>query len=48
MTVTQVKILEDMEKQIERLTVELKELRKVETDGFEQLDTDLFLTEVYN
>ncbi|WP_179295563.1 hypothetical protein [Bacillus sp. FJAT-45350] len=49
MTVTvEVKVLEEMQKKIEKLTVELRELKKVERDGFEKLDTDMFLTEVYN
>ncbi|WP_169737881.1 hypothetical protein [Alkalihalobacterium bogoriense] len=48
MTVTvEVKVLEEMQRKIERLNKELKELRK-EKDGFEPLDTDSFLTEVYN
>lgn len=48
MTVAEAKVIEDMEKKIERLTIELRELKKVQSDGFEPLDTDLFLTEVYN
>ena len=50
MTVTvEVKVLEDMQKKIEKLSVELKELKKSNSDyGFETLDTDSFLTEVYN
>lgn len=49
MTVTiEVKILEEMERKIERLSKELKELKKTETNSFEKLDTDVFLTEAYN
>ncbi|MGO4889787.1 hypothetical protein ACJ2A9_18735 [Anaerobacillus sp. MEB173] len=49
MTVTvDVKVLEEMEKKIESLTVELKQLKKVKAEGFEKLDTDCYLTEVYN
>lgn len=48
MTVTvEMRVLEEMEKKIERLTMEIRELRKVE-NGFEPLETDTFLTEVYN
>ncbi|MFV8828601.1 hypothetical protein [Alkalihalobacterium sp. APHAB7] len=48
MTVTvEMRVLEEMEKKIERLTMEIQELRKVE-NGFEPLETDMFLTEVYN
>lgn len=48
MTVTvEVKVIEDMEKQIKRLTRELKDLKK-EENGFEKLDTDVFLIEAYN
>lgn len=49
MTVTvDVKVLYEMEKKIETLTVELNQLRKEKNEGFEKLDTDCFLTEVYN
>ncbi|MBU8908904.1 hypothetical protein [Desertibacillus haloalkaliphilus] len=50
MTVKDKQVLEDMQKKIERLSVELKEfeLKKQQADGFEKLDTDHFLTEVYN
>ncbi|WP_170885451.1 hypothetical protein [Bacillus alkalicellulosilyticus] len=47
-TTIEVKELEDMRKKIDLLTKELKELKKKEKDGFEPLDTDPFLTEVYN
>lgn len=48
MTVTiDVKVLEEMERKIERLTKELKELKKPES-GFERLDTDVCLIEAYN
>ncbi|MFN7251477.1 MAG: hypothetical protein ACK4M9_11880 [Anaerobacillus sp.] len=43
-----VKVLEEMERKIERLTRELKELKKTEVNSFERLDTDVFLTEAYN
>ena len=43
MTVTvEVKVLEDMQKKIELLSTELKELRKNQSEGFERLDTDLY------
>jgi hypothetical protein len=42
------RVLEEMEKQIQRLSEELKELKKPQQDGFEKLDTDAFLTEAYN
>ncbi len=49
MTVTiEVKVLEEMEKKIECLSKELKELKKMEINEFEKLDTDVFLTEAYN
>ncbi|WP_139193707.1 hemagglutinin [Anaerobacillus alkalidiazotrophicus] len=49
MTVTvDVKVLEEMEKQIQRLSKELNELKKPKNNGFEKLDTDVFLTEAYN
>jgi hypothetical protein len=49
MTVTvDVKVLEEMERKIERLSKELKELKKPEVNRFEKLDTDVFLTEAYN
>ncbi|WP_209124863.1 hypothetical protein [Alkalihalobacillus sp. BA299] len=48
MTVTvEMRVLEEMEKKIEKLTMEIRELRNNES-GFEPLETDLFLTEVYN
>ncbi|WP_169823125.1 hypothetical protein [Anaerobacillus alkalilacustris] len=49
MTVTvDVKVLEEMEKQIQRLSKELNELKNPKKSGFEKLDTDEFLTEAYN
>ncbi|QOY37939.1 hypothetical protein AWH56_010420 [Anaerobacillus isosaccharinicus] len=49
MTVTiDVKVLEEMERKIECLSKELKELRKPVVNNFEKLDTDVFLTEAYN
>ncbi len=49
MTVTiDVKVLEEMERKIEHLSKELKELKKPVNGGFEKLDTDVFLTEAYN
>lgn len=42
------KVLEEMEKQIQRLSKELSELKQPQQDGFEKLDTDVFLTEAYN
>lgn len=42
------KVIEEMERQIEVLRKELKELKKRESTGFEALETDVFLTEAYN
>ncbi|WP_169819167.1 hypothetical protein [Anaerobacillus arseniciselenatis] len=42
------KVLEEMEKQIERLSKELNELKKPQNVGFEKLETDQYLTEAYN
>mgnify|MGYP005756247419 CR=1 FL=1 len=48
MTVTiEVKVLEEMERKIERLSKELKELKKPISE-FEKLDTDVCLIEAYN
>jgi len=49
MTVTvDVKVLEEMKKTINRLSKELRDLKKPEVNSFEKLDTDFYLTEVYN
>ncbi|HHY20696.1 MAG TPA: hypothetical protein GX525_02215 [Bacilli bacterium] len=49
MTVTvKIKVLQDMQEKIEKLQHELHELKTQQAEGFEQLDTDSFLTEVYN
>ncbi|GED12263.1 hypothetical protein [Aneurinibacillus migulanus] len=40
--------LQKMEAEIERLQRELRALQAKPTQGFEHLDTDIFLTEVYN
>ncbi|MBO8170405.1 MAG: hypothetical protein H0Z33_00760 [Bacillaceae bacterium] len=48
MTVTvDVEVLEKMQKEIERLQMELKRMTR-SVEGFEKLDTDGYLTEVYN
>lgn len=49
MTVTvKVEKLQKMEAEIARLQRELHALQAMSTQGFEHLDTDIFLTEVYN
>jgi hypothetical protein len=49
MTVTvKVEKLQKMEAEIARLQRELYALQAKSTQGFEHLDTDIFLTEVYN
>ena len=49
MTVTvNVEVLEEMKREIEHLRNELKKNKKKEMQGFEKLDTDFYLTEVYN
>ncbi|MFC5713232.1 hypothetical protein ACFPU1_10580 [Thalassorhabdus alkalitolerans] len=48
MTVSEKKAMEDMQRKIEELTVELRELKYHNRNDFENLDTDSFLTEVYN
>ncbi|MED0676627.1 MULTISPECIES: hypothetical protein [Aneurinibacillus] len=40
--------LKKMEAEIARLQRELKALQEQPIQGFERLDTDVFLTEVYN
>ncbi|WP_161798229.1 hypothetical protein [Aneurinibacillus tyrosinisolvens] len=40
--------LQKMEAEIARLQRELKAMQSGTRDGFERLDTDVFLTEVYN
>lgn len=48
MTITvDIKVLEKMQQEIERLHLELKRMTK-SAEGFEKLDTDSCLTEVYN
>jgi hypothetical protein len=46
--VVQVEKLKKMEAEIARLQRELQALQNQPTQGFERLDTDVFLTEVYN
>ncbi|WP_198507800.1 hypothetical protein [Bacillus sp. FJAT-45037] len=48
MTVSEKKKFEDLQRKIESLTHELNQLKRMEQDGFEQLDTDAFLTQAYN
>lgn len=49
MTVTvDVKVLEEMKRTIDRLSKELKGLESSKVNGFEKLDTDVYLTEAYN
>ncbi len=52
MTVTvDIKVLESMQKEIERLQQELKRMTshaQKHAQGFEKLDTDPYLREVYN
>ncbi|MBN6188312.1 hypothetical protein JQN58_15755 [Aneurinibacillus sp. BA2021] len=40
--------LQKMEAEIARLQRELRAMRSESAQGFERLDTDVFLTEVYN
>ncbi|WP_170230127.1 hypothetical protein [Aneurinibacillus danicus] len=44
----EVEKLQKMEAEIARLQRELRALQSEPTQGFEPLDTDVFLTEVYN
>jgi len=44
----EVEKLQKMEAEIARLQRELRALQSEPTQGFERLDTDVFLTEVYN
>lgn len=48
MTVSEKKMIEEMQKQLDRLATEIDELKKSNNNGFEQLDTDVFLTQAYN
>ncbi|ARK28987.1 hypothetical protein [Halalkalibacter krulwichiae] len=48
MTVSEKKMIEDMQKKLDRLATELNELKKSSHDGFEKLETDRFLTQAYN
>ncbi|MED3646382.1 hypothetical protein P4475_06055 [Halalkalibacterium halodurans] len=48
MTVSEKKQLDDKERMIERLKVEIKELKQSKKEGFDSLETDHFLTEAYN
>ncbi|TWI54444.1 hypothetical protein [Halalkalibacter nanhaiisediminis] len=48
MTVSEKKMIEEMEKKLERLASEIKDLKKASHDGFEHLETDDFLTQAYN
>ncbi|WP_017729021.1 hypothetical protein [Halalkalibacterium ligniniphilum] len=48
MTVSERKMLEDMENTLERLKIEIKELKKADNNGFDRLETDDYLTEAYN
>ena len=48
MTVSEKKMIEEMQKKLDRLANELNELKKTEHDGFEKLETDHFLTQAYN
>lgn len=41
-------VLKRMEREIERLQAELKRMKSGKEEGFETLETDDFLTEVYN
>ncbi|MCK0472448.1 MULTISPECIES: hypothetical protein [Halalkalibacter] len=48
MTVSQKRMIEDMQKELERLANELNELKSAEYEGFESVETDDFLTQAYN
>ncbi|MFC0557481.1 MULTISPECIES: hypothetical protein [Halalkalibacter] len=48
MTVSEKKMIEEMQKKLDRLANELNELKKSGHDGFEKLETDHFLTQAYN
>ncbi|WP_198510281.1 hypothetical protein [Bacillus solitudinis] len=48
MTVSEKKMIDAMQKKIEKLTVELNELKKVNHNGFEKDETNDFLIQVYN
>ncbi|MBP3952394.1 hypothetical protein [Bacillus suaedae] len=48
MTVSEKKMIDEMQKKLERLASELNELKKGTREGFEPLDTDDFLTQAYN
>ncbi|WP_227937990.1 hypothetical protein [Alkalihalobacillus deserti] len=48
MTVSEKKMIEEMQKKLDRLARELNELKRSGNDGFEKLETDHFLTQAYN
>ncbi|MFC0471178.1 hypothetical protein ACFFHM_11945 [Halalkalibacter kiskunsagensis] len=48
MTVSEKKMIEEMQKKLDRLASELNELKKSGHDGFEKLETDHLLTQAYN
>lgn len=48
MTVSEKKMIEEMQKKLERLAREINDLKKSRHDGFEHLETDDFLTQAYN
>jgi len=48
MTVSEKKLLEEMQRQLDRLANEIDDLKSSKHNGFEQLDTDVFLTQAYN
>ncbi len=48
MTVSEKKMIEEMQKKLDRLANELNELKKSSHEGFEKLETDDFLTQAYN
>ncbi|WP_018923394.1 hypothetical protein [Salsuginibacillus kocurii] len=48
MTVSEKKRMEDMQRKIEELNVEIKHLEQKSKNEFETLDTDSLFTEMYN
>lgn len=48
MTVSEQKLLEEMQKTLDRLANEIDDLKKANKHGFERLDTDQFLIQAYN
>ncbi len=48
MTVSEKKLIEEMQEKLDRLASEINNLKKSSHNGFEQLDTDVFLTQAYN